>query len=49
MTILEKLVKRLRSNMRLVEDLQDGKNPPGFFSNTSIFIFVSLQLGMNMV
>ena len=32
MPILKILAKRLRSNLRLVEDLQDGKTPPAFLA-----------------
>ena len=49
MPIFKILAKNLRSNLRLVDDGQDGKTLPGFFSNTPIFIFVNLQLGINMV
>ena len=49
MPILEILVKRLRSNLRLEEDLQDGKTPPAFLTIPLSLIFANLQLGMNMV
>ena len=32
MSILKILVKRLRSNLRLLEGLRDGKTPPAFLA-----------------
>ena len=49
MSILKILVKRLRSNLRLVEGLRDGKTPPAFLAIPLSLIFANLQLGMNMV